>query len=225
LAKRANLKAMQGERDSALAMYLRAEQLAREAVLALPNNTDASRDLSICYGMRGLFLAEGGDVDSGLAVYDRGMKISEELAAKDPDDALQQHDVADGHFEIGTMLLDARRYEDAERRFGEAFTRYERLAAADSGNAETRASMARSGWKAGEACQALWQRARSNDERTRIKARALTWLQRSQQLYARLEQGGMLIGEEATAPKEVDRLLATLRSNEASAPNASPTSR
>jgi eukaryotic-like serine/threonine-protein kinase len=225
LAKRANLKAMQGERDSALAMYLRAEQLAREAVLALPNNTDASRDLSICYGMRGLFLAEGGDVDSGLAVYDRGMKISEDLAAKDPADALQQNDVADGHFEIGTMLLDARRYEDAERRFGEAFTRYERLAAADSGNAQTRASMARSGWKAGEACQALWQRARSNDERTRTKARALTWLQRSQQLYARLEQAGMLIGEEATAPKEVDRLLATLRRSEASAPNASPTGR
>jgi hypothetical protein len=67
----ANLQAMRGNRDSASTCYVRSEELARLCVAELPDNTDASRDLSIVYGMRGLFLAEGGEIDSAVAVYGR----------------------------------------------------------------------------------------------------------------------------------------------------------
>src|SRR4030095_15431088 len=53
--KMANLLAMRGDRDSAGDPYRRAEGLALEAVAAMPHNTDASRDLSIVYGMHGMF--------------------------------------------------------------------------------------------------------------------------------------------------------------------------
>ena len=39
------------------------------------------------------------ELDSAVVVYGRGMRISEELAAKDPDNTLQQADVATGHYE------------------------------------------------------------------------------------------------------------------------------
>src|SRR6185503_13145271 len=99
--------------------------------------------------------AEGGDVDEALAVYGRGMAIAETLAAGDPDNVLQQSDVASGHYEIGTMLVNGRRYLDAEPRFVEAFDRFAKLAVADSGNVSNRVWMARSGRQAGEVCRAL----------------------------------------------------------------------
>ena len=43
-----------------------------------------------------------------------------ELAAADPSDVLQQADVASGHFEIGTILLKAHRYPEAEEHFRRA---------------------------------------------------------------------------------------------------------
>jgi tetratricopeptide (TPR) repeat protein len=209
--KMAELRGMRGDRDSALAFYCRAEGLAREAVAALPHDTDASRDLSIVYGAHGLFLAAGGELDSALAVYGLGMKIAEDLAARDPDNALPQADVAAGHYEIGTMLMKGRRFQAAEHRFREAFQRYGRLAAADTGNAESRAYMARSGRGAGEACQALSRETGSGAERSRWRARALTWLARSLELYRRLAQSGALTGEEAGAPEELGRVVAELQ--------------
>ncbi len=181
--KMAELRGMRGERDSAQVYYRRAERLALEAVAALPNNTDASRDLSIVYGAHGLFLAEGNGLDSALAVYDRGMRIAEDLAAQDPDSFLQQADVAAGHHEIGTMLMKGRRYPEAERRFEEAFRRYNRLAASDTANAEARVFMARSARGAGDASRALSLRRGSSAERSRDRARALTWWGRSLDLY------------------------------------------
>jgi non-specific serine/threonine protein kinase/serine/threonine-protein kinase len=210
-AKMASLRAMVGDRDSALAVYLRAERLAEEAVAALPNNTEASRDLSIVYGMHGLFLAEGGAVDSGLAVYGLGMKIAEDLAAADPDNALQQADVAAGHFEIGTMLINARRYLESENRSREAFERYSRLAAEDSSNAENRIYVARSCRQAGDACLALWKEARTPEERARHRARALEWFGRSLGHYSALANAGALAGEESGAPAELTRKMAAMR--------------
>jgi serine/threonine protein kinase/tetratricopeptide (TPR) repeat protein len=209
--KMAELRAMRGDRDSALIFYRRAEGLALEAVAALPNNTDASRDLSIVYGAHGLFLADGGELDSALAVYGHGMKIAEDLAGSDPDNALQQADVAAGHYEIGTMLMKGRRYAAAERRFAEAFDRYARLAAADTGNAESRTYMARSGRGAGEACGALADRARSQVDRSRWRTRALSWLGKSLDLYRGLAKAGALMGDETAAPQELDRLVAKAR--------------
>src|SRR5262249_34481781 len=167
----AQLRAMAGERDSALVHYERAESLAREAANASANNTDALRDLSIVYGEHGMFLADGGDVDSGLAVYDHGRKISEQLAAADPSNTVVEADGAASHFEIGSMLMKGKRYVEAEQRFGEAFARYGRLVSADSGNAENRQFKARSGRWAGEACRLLSRDARSPSERSRWKAR------------------------------------------------------
>jgi len=209
--KIADLRAMVGERDSALVYYQRAEGLALEAVAALANNTEASRDLSIVYGQHGLFLAEGGDLDSALAVYDHGMKISEDLAAADPHNALQQADVAAGHYEIGTMLMKGRRYDAAEQRFREAYERYGRLVAADTGNAENRTYVARSARGAGEACQGLARQARSSADRAFWRNRALTWFGKSLDLYQGLERAGALAGEDIKAPRQVGQLVAALR--------------
>ena len=95
--KAGDLMAAREDRAGALASYRRAELLSREAVEALPGNTEALRDLSIVYGTLGTFLADGGEVDAGLTTYDKGMKIAEEMAAADPASALQQADVAAGH--------------------------------------------------------------------------------------------------------------------------------
>jgi non-specific serine/threonine protein kinase/serine/threonine-protein kinase len=210
-SKMAALQASSGHRDSALASYQRAERLAIEAVAALPQNTDASRDLSIVYGMHGLFLADGGDLDSALAVYGHGMKLAEDLAAADPDNTLQQSDVAAGHYEIGTMLLQGHRARAAEGRFREAFERYRRIAAADSGSAESRAYMARICRQAGEASREVSRGAHSDAERAQWRARALTWLEKSRELYSRLAATGALVGEETRAPAELNQLVATVR--------------
>jgi len=210
--KMAELRGMRGERDSAVVYYRRAEGLAKEAAAAQPDNTDAIRDLSIVYGAHGLFLADVGDVDSALAVYGNGQRIAEELAAKDPDNALQQSDVAAGHYDIGTMLMKGRRYRDANGRFQEAFERYERLAAADTGNAESRIYMARSCRGAGEACQSLARAARSGAERAQWRGRAVTWLEKSLGLYQGLARSGALSGEEVEAPKQLHRMVADMRS-------------
>ncbi len=209
--KMAELRGMQGDRDSAEAYYRRAETLAREAVATQPNNTDATRDLSIVYGAHALFLADAGAVDSALVIYDLGMRIAEDLAAADPDNFLQQADVAAGHYEIGTMLMKGERHQAAERRFGEAFRRYTRLAAADTGNAEFRIYQARSGRGAGEACLALSRARGSGATRGQWRSRALDWLSRSLQLYRTLERDGALTGEELTAPRELERVIAELR--------------
>jgi len=119
--------------------------------------------------------------------------------------------VAAGHHEIGTILMKGRRYRAAEGRFSEAFERYGRIAAADTGNAECRTLMARSGRQAGKACQALSRQAHSNAERSRWRARALAWLGRSLDLYRGLARAGALTGEETAAPEELDSLVAGLR--------------
>ncbi len=208
--KMAELRGMRGDRDSSEVFYRRAEGLALQAIQSQPDNTDASRDLSIVYGAHALFLADGGSLDSALAVYDLGMKIAEDMAARDPDNALQQSDVAAGHYEIGTMLMKGRRHEAAERRFDEAFARYTRLAAADTGNAESRLYMARSSRGAGEACEAL-SRAAAGAARARWRTRALTWFGRSADVYRGLARRGALTGEESAAPQEIDRMIAGLR--------------
>jgi non-specific serine/threonine protein kinase/serine/threonine-protein kinase len=211
LAKMANLRAMRGERDSALACYLRSQQLAELAVAELPNNTDASRDLSIVYSMHGMFLADGGDIDSAIEVYGRGMRIARDLLEADPDNALQESDVASGDYEMGTILAKGHRYREAERRFASAFEHFGRLSASDTSNASHRAFMARSSLGAGEACLALSRQPASADERSLARTRAVSWLERSRDLYRALLASGALAGEDLRAPAEVDRLIAQLR--------------
>jgi hypothetical protein len=72
--------------------------------------------------------------------------------------------------------------------------------------------MARSSRQAGEACEALSKRARPGGERSRWRARALTWLGKSLELYAGLGKTGALTGEEAAAPREVGQLVTKLKS-------------
>jgi tetratricopeptide (TPR) repeat protein len=210
-AKLAHLQSVTGRRDSALASYLRAERFAVEAVRTQPENTDASRDLSIVYGMRGLFHAENGDLDSALVVYGRGMAISEDLAAKDPDNVLQQTDLADGHLEIGEMLMKLQRYREVEERAVDAFQRYSRIAAADSTNVGARIQIARSCRRAGEACFEQSKRAASAEERRRTRERALDWLERSRDLYTRLKAAGALVGEDAALPSQLERQVGEVR--------------
>jgi len=206
--KMAQLRALIGEQDSANVFYARAEALAREAVAASANNTDAKRDLSIVYGDHALSLAEAGELDSALAIYGLGMKISEEMAAADPSNVLPQADIAASHYDIGTMLMKGRRYDEAEQRFEEAFRRYDRLASADTSNAESRVYMARSGRGAGEACDALSRAARSPAERRRWRTHALSWLEQSRDLYRELAKAGAIQGDDAKAPAELDHLIA-----------------
>jgi len=180
-------------------------------VRALPNDTEAMRDLSIVYGMRGTFLAEWGRLDSALAVYGRGMKIAEDLAAADPDNVLQQADVAAGHYEIGTMLLNGQRLQAARDRFREAAARYARLAAADSANMEHALNVARSYRRTGEACIALAEVTNSTSERARWGNEATDWLDRSLTRFQAMLKAGMLQGADTTAPAEIRQQLAALR--------------
>ena len=210
-AKMAKLLAMTGSRDSADHYYRRAEVLAVECVQALPNNTDASRDLGIVYEMRAMFMADGGEIDSALVVYGRGMKISEGLAASDPSDVLQQADVANCHFETGTILMKGHRYREAEAQFGDAYQRYGRLAVHDSSNAETRTFMARSGRQAGEACLALTSRSGAAGERARWRASALDWFEKSLGLYRGHASAAALTGDDVGAQADVSRKVEALR--------------
>jgi len=177
---------------------------------ALPDNTDATRDLSIVYGAHGLYLAEVGALDSALAVYGKGQHIAEQLAAADPDNAMEQIDVADGHYEIGTMLSGGGRHEQALGRFRDAAQRYRRLAAADTGNTQLRLSAAMSCRQAGEACQALARRA-AGAERERWRLEAIDWLDRSLGYYQPLADAGALVGDDVDAPRAIRARLTALR--------------
>ena len=210
--KMAQVRALRGDRDSVLVFYVRAESLARAAAAALPDNTDATRDLSIVYGAHGLYLAEVGALDSALAVYGKGQHIAEQLAAADPDNAMEQIDVADGHYEIGTMLSGGGRHEQAIERFRDAAQRYRRLAAADTGNTQLRLSAAMSCRQAGEACQALSLRVSSAAERARWRQQAIEWLDRSLRWYQPLADAGALVGEDVGAPQAIRARLVALRS-------------
>jgi non-specific serine/threonine protein kinase/serine/threonine-protein kinase len=201
---------MRGDRDSAAVFYRRAEGLAHDAVIALPNNTDAARDLAIVYGTYGIFLAHGGAIDAGVAVSDSGMRIFADLAARDPGNVLFQSDLAEGHHDIGTILVTGRRSAAAERRFADSYELFTRIAAADTANTESRIFMARSSRRAGEASLALARQARSGADRSRWRSRALSWLEKSREIYRELAKQGRLNGEETTAPGEVDRLIAAL---------------
>jgi non-specific serine/threonine protein kinase/serine/threonine-protein kinase len=209
-AKMANLRAMRGERDSALIYYRGSEMLAREAVASLPNNTDASRDLGIVYGMHAQFLADGGETDSAVAIYKRSMKITADLARMDPDNALVWVDVAHSDYELATILAKGRRYHDAEQRYDSAYQQYSRLAAADTANVDNRLFMAKSSRGAGEACRSLSQRTGSEAERSRCRARAGMWLERSLAVYRKLQASGALAGEDAAAPAQLESMLAQL---------------
>ena len=202
---------MRGDRDSAVVFYRRALGFARDAVAASPYNTDAARDLSIVYGTYGLFLANGGDIDSALAVSDSSMAILEDLAAKDPDNVLLQSDVAEAGHDIGDVLMKARRFQSAERQFGESYERFEAIATADTANAESRIFMARCSRSAGEACRRLSDQADAGVERSLWRSRALTWLSRSREIYRGLAAAGRLSGEETAAPRELDRVIAGLQ--------------
>jgi serine/threonine protein kinase/tetratricopeptide (TPR) repeat protein len=193
------------------AYYRKGQALAEEALHEQPNNTDASRDLGIVYSWRSLFLAEGGAIDSALVVHERGMRISEGLAAADPSDVLQQADVANGNFEVGTILMKGRRYPEAEGRFGDAYARYARLAAHDTSNAETRTFMARISRQAGEACRAMVSR--SGSERSRWRSKARDWFEKSLVLYQQLGSANALTGPDIGAAAEVTNRLADLQSD------------
>jgi non-specific serine/threonine protein kinase/serine/threonine-protein kinase len=208
--KSADLLGARNDRAGALASYRRAERFGREAVAALGENTEARRDLSIVYGLLGLFIARGGEIDSGLAVYDLGMKISEDLAARDPANVLAAADVASGFLEIGTMLAQGNRHEEAEPRFAEAFSRYSRLAEADSANVGHRMGMALSSRGAGASCAALAARGAAG-ARDRWRARGLEWFTRSLGTYQDLGRLGALAGEETERPAEISRQIASLR--------------
>lgn len=207
-AKTANVFGMLGERDSALAYYVSSEARAREALASRPENTDASRDLSIIYGMHGMFLSESGHVDSALAVYRRGLDITAALAAADPANALPQQDAADGDFQLATILGRSGRHAEAERSFASACERYERIAAADSGNAGVAVGFARSARGAGEACLEQSRRARTGGERARANARARAWLARSLERFRALRAAGALAGEDTLAVEGLERELA-----------------
>jgi tetratricopeptide (TPR) repeat protein len=208
----AEFSEMRGYPDSAVVYYRRAERFARDAVRAYPNNTDTQRDLSIVLGTYGVFLAKVGQIDSALVESDRSVAIFQDLAAKDPQNVLLQSDLAEADHDIGTILLSAHRYPAAEARFRKAFDRFERIAAGDTANAESRIFMARCSRHAGEARGALSRLAASETERSRQRSQALAWLERSREIYGELAKRGQLTGEEASAPEQLDRLIAGLPS-------------
>jgi tetratricopeptide (TPR) repeat protein len=201
--------------------YRKGQILAEEAVRTLPNNTDASRDLGVVYSWRSLFMASDGAIDSALSLHERGAKIAEELAAADPNDVLQQADLANGHFEVGTILMRGGRYTEAEGRFAEAYRRYAPLAAHDTSNAETRMFMARTSRRAGEACQTLAHRTTARGERARWRAKGVDWFEKSLALYRELGKAGALSGQEAVAPSEVSSQLVALQGSPGRSPDSS----
>ena len=209
-AKTAYLRALRGDRPRAATDYRMSQDLALELVRTQPNNMDAVRDLGVVYGMRAMFFAEGGEFDSALALYERGMKLSEGLAAVDPNDVLQQIDLAKGHFETGAILLRARRYQEAEERFRDAYRRFSELAANDAGNMELRAQMARASRRAGDACSAM--ATPGSGAKAVWRAKAVEWYSKSLNLYRSLASSGSLAAAESGAADEVSRLLASLPS-------------
>jgi non-specific serine/threonine protein kinase/serine/threonine-protein kinase len=203
------------------ANYRIGQDLAEEAVRERPDNTDGMRDLGVVYSWRSLYLADAGVIDSALALHARGMKISEGLAAADPNDVLQQADLANGHMEVGTILMKGRRYREAVDRFGQSYERYARLAAHDTSNAETRTFMARASRRAGEACRALASRSGAREARARWRTKAVDWYGKSLTLYRALGRAGALAGEDAAAPVDVSAVLASLQAPGGAEPDSS----
>ncbi len=210
-SKLADFYSMLDKNDSAMVAYRRGEALALEAVRLRPDNTDARRDLSVVYAMEALFLAGGGQIDSALAVYQVGQRITEELSASDPENIQFLDDVGVGHHEMGSILVEGRRWPEALSHFAKAWDVFGRVTAHDSSNAEGRTHQARSGRAAGEACLELAAEARSDAERARWRGTAAGWLERSRALYRALAAADALTGEESEAPKELDALLAKAR--------------
>ncbi|HEU4941612.1 MAG TPA: hypothetical protein VFT97_08345, partial [Candidatus Eisenbacteria bacterium] len=219
LAKLARLLE-QHDRGRAGDYYAKSQDLAEQAVQEFPNNTDASRDLGIVYSWRSLFMAEYGSIDSALALHEQGMRIAEGLAASDPSDVLQQADLANGHLEVGTILMKGRRYAQAEESFAEAYRRFTRLAAHDTSNAETRTFLARASRQAGEACQKASRSGTRNDA-TRWKLKARDWYEKSLAHYRQLGKAGALSGQDAGAPAEVSNQLAALQGSAGGDPDSS----
>ena len=210
-AKLGGVHTARGERDSALANYGRATELSRQAVAELPHDSDAMRDLSVVYGMHATLLADGGAIDTALAIYDLSQRILEDLVGRDSANVVDRSGVAQGHYQIGTILMKGHRYKPAVQRFGEAFRRLTTLAAVDTSNAETRGYVARVGRAAGEACEALANHAASTTERARWRAQALDWYTRSLGAYRVLDARGALAAGEATAPDQLATRVAALR--------------
>jgi len=210
-AKKADVYAALGQRDTALSLYRRAAELGREAVTDLPHDSDAERDLAIIYGMHASFLADGGAIDSALALYERAQRITEDLVARDSANVVDRSGVAQSHYEMGGILMKGHRHAAAVPRFVEAFRLFAALAEADTSNAETRGFMARSGRRAGEACEALASHAVSATERADWRAQALGWYARSLELYRGLDARGALTAADAAAPGEVAARLVALR--------------
>jgi len=153
-----------------------------------------------------------GSLDSALATYEKAQHIAERLVAADPDNAMEQIDVADGHYDMGTMLAGGGRHEAALARFREAATRYESLAAADTGNTQLKLSAAMSCHQAGEACRSLAHGVSSAIERERWRAQEIDWLDRSLRWYQPLADAGALVGDDVGTPKAIHARLAALRS-------------
>jgi eukaryotic-like serine/threonine-protein kinase len=219
LAKLARLLEQQ-DRSRAGDYYAKSQDLAEQAVHEFPNNTDASRDLGIVYSWRSLFMAEDGMIDSALALHERGTRIAEGLAESDPSDVLQQADLANGQFEVGTILMKGQRYPQAEESFAEAYRRFTRLAAHDTSNAETRMFLARTSRQAGEACQKA-SRSGARDTAARWKLKARDWFEKSLAHYRQLGKEGALSGREAGAPAEVSNQLAALQGSAGGDPDSS----
>ncbi|HET9250885.1 MAG TPA: protein kinase [Candidatus Eisenbacteria bacterium] len=210
-AKTAYLLAMTGERPRAGEDYRTSQELALELVRTQPHNVDAVRDLGVVYGMRAMFFADAGEFDSALVLYEKGVKLSEDLAASNPDDVLQQVDLAKGRYETGMILLRAGRHREAEERFRDAYRRFSDLAERDASNTELRAQMARASRKAGEACAAMAARSGASEVTVAWRSKAADWYSKSLDLYRSLAAGGSLAGAEAGAPDEVSKELAALR--------------
>ena len=210
-AKTAELLAARHERAAARASYERSLGAAKEAAAEQKDNTETLRDLSIVYSMFAMFSAQEGEIDSALTLYDQSMKISEDLAAQDPGNVLAAADVASGHLQMGTMLLEGSRYEAALVRFNEAFTRYAPLIAADTSNVGNRLAFAHSGRGAGEASEALY-RAAPAAQRERFRMLAVDWFRKSRDVYEGLERQGALGGEDTQWPVKLAQRISELGS-------------
>jgi hypothetical protein len=132
------------------------------------------------------------------------------MARQDPEDAQTQADIANGHFEIGTMLMTGKRYEEAEGQFHEAFERYSRIAAADTLNIDVQVALARCAHRASDAGVEL-ARMSSSGALAKWRERAVDWTRRSLDLYTALETRGALSGDDVAAPREVAARLVELR--------------
>jgi tetratricopeptide (TPR) repeat protein len=197
------------DRPGAHASYQRSLSAAKEAAAEQKDNTESLRDLSIVYGMYSAFNAKIGEIDSALALFGESMKITENLAAQDPGNVLAQADVASGHLQLGTMLMDGSRYDAALARFNEAYERYTPLVAADSSNVPNRLALAHSSRGAGDAAAQL-SRTGSAPEQARLRAEAIDWFKKSRRIYEALDRQGALSGEDTGWPAKLSQRISEL---------------